>query len=97
MSKEVIIRLVIILVAFLNQALVTLGFDALPWSGDQVGLWVSTAFTIAAGAWGWNKNNSWSSNAITADKLLALLKDGVITAQEAERLIAEAKLHDSGK
>ncbi|MDR3289530.1 MAG: phage holin [Peptococcaceae bacterium] len=97
MSKQVIIRLVVILVAFLNQALVTLGFTALPWSGDEVGLWISTAFTIVVAAWGWWKNNNVTTAAVTSQKVLDLIKDGTVTIQEAERLIAEALLHDSGK
>jgi SPP1 family holin len=90
MKIEALIRLIVFLAAVANQALVTLGLDALPWSGDEIGAGASTLITVASGLWAWWKNNSVTKPAITADKVLALIRDGTVTADEIEDIVMPA-------
>jgi SPP1 family holin len=87
MKKSTIIRLAVLLAALLNQALITLGFDALPWSGDAIGEGVSTVITVITALVTYWKNNSHTPEAIASDKVLKLLKDGVIAAGEIEEVL----------
>jgi SPP1 family holin len=91
MKKETVIRLIVLAIALINQALVTLGYQALPWSGDQIGQAVSTLITIAAAMWAYWKNNSHTPAAVTADKVLELIRAGAITAQEIDELVKQRK------
>ena len=73
-SKETIIRTVILFVTLINSALTMLGKNPLPFAEDELYTWLSTAATAAATVWAWWKNNSFTSAAIEADDYLAKLK-----------------------
>jgi SPP1 family holin len=94
MKKSTIIRLAALVAALLNQALVTLGFDALPWSGDAIGEGVSTILTVCTAGWAYWRNNSHTPEAVTSDKVMKLLKDGAITAVEIDGVLKGLSQND---
>ena len=69
-KKETIIRTIILAIALINQVLTTIGKNPLPFSDDMVYEAVTVVFTVGASAWAWWKNNSFTKNAIAADKVL---------------------------
>ena len=83
-SKETIIRTIVLAVALANQLLTACGANPLPFSDDLIYEAVTVAVTIGASAWAWWKNNSFTENAIEADAYLAALKTGVLDEAEGE-------------
>lgn len=73
-KTETIIRTVVLAVALINQILTIFGVNILPITDDQIATVISTAATIGASVWAWWKNNSFTKNAIEADKILDNLK-----------------------
>lgn len=74
-SKETIIRTIILLAALVNQVLTAMGKNPLPFSDEMIYEAVTLAATIGASAWSWWKNNSFTSAAIVADKYMHSLKE----------------------
>lgn len=73
-KNDTIIRLVVLTIALINQALTSAGKNPLPFADEVLYEWLSIALTIGASivaAW---KNNSVTPEAIQADELLAKLK-----------------------
>ena len=62
--------------ALINQALTLSGKNPLPFEDDEIVNVLSYAFTAAASLWAWWKNNSFTQNAIKADKVLDALNSG---------------------
>lgn len=81
-SKETIARTIILAVALINQILVVLGINPLPFAEEELYNIISTIATVAAALWTWWKNNSFSPEAIQADKYLNELKTGDIQYTE---------------
>lgn len=81
-SKETIARTIILAVALINQILVVLGINPLPFAEEELYNIISTIATAAAALWTWWKNNSFSPEAIQADKYLNELKAGDIQYTE---------------
>ena len=75
-KKETIIRTIVLIVALINQALTLSGKNPLPFEDDEIVNVLSYAFTAAASLWAWWKNNSFTQNAIKADKVLDALNSG---------------------
>lgn len=75
-KKTTIIRTVVLIVALINQALTLAGKNPLPFENDEITNVLSYAFTTAASLWAWWKNNSFTKNAIEADKVLENLNSG---------------------
>lgn len=71
---ETIIRTIVLIIALLNQCLAIFGKEAFPIAEDQVYQVVTVIATIASAVWAWWKNNSFTKNAIEADKVLENLK-----------------------
>ena len=69
-SKETIIRTVVLALALINQILTSCGKSPLPFESDTVTELVSNILTIAASVWAWWKNNSFTENAIKSDNYL---------------------------
>jgi len=63
-------RTIILLVALLNQILAMSGKQAVSIADNDIYQTVSLLFTIGASAAAWWKNNSFTQNAINADKFL---------------------------
>ena len=73
-KKETIIRTVILAIALINQLLTAFGVSVIPVEDEQITELLSLVFTIGASVWAWWKNNSFTKNAIEADKVLDELK-----------------------
>lgn len=74
-TKRTIASTIINLIALINAIMVMLGKPILPISDDQVGVIVSVILTICAWAYGFWKNNSFTSEAIKADEYFDLLRN----------------------
>ena len=81
-STATIARTIILAVALINQILVVLGINPLPFAEDEIYNIISTIATTAAALWTWWKNNSFTPEAIQADKYLGELKTGDIQYTE---------------
>lgn len=75
-SKETIIRTIILVVSLINMALTYFGKNPLPFAEEEIYGFFSMLFTAAASIWAWWENNSFSKNAIKADEFLKKLKNG---------------------
>ncbi len=73
-KKETIIRTVVLALALINQVLTVFGYHVIPIDDAQIAELISLIFTIGASAWAWWKNNSFTKNAIAADKVLDELR-----------------------
>lgn len=69
-KTETIVRTVILIVALINQGLTVTGKSLLPITDGQITEIITLAITIGASLWAWWKNNSFTHNAIEADKIL---------------------------
>ena len=67
-------RTVILIVALINQILTVSGHSVIPIEDEIINDFVSLAFTIAAAMAAWWKNNSFTREAIKADKYLEELR-----------------------
>lgn len=67
---ETIVRLIVLLIALINQLLVAVGKSPLPFENETVNEFVSALVTVLAAAWAWWKNNSFTKEAIEADEIM---------------------------
>ena len=67
-------RTVILIVALINQVLTVSGHSVIPIEDEVINDFISLAFTIAAAMAAWWKNNSFTKEAIKADKYLEELR-----------------------
>lgn len=75
-KKETIIRTVVLILALVNQILTSMGYSVIPIEDELITELLSLLFTIGASLWAWWKNNSFTKNAIEADKVLEELNGG---------------------
>lgn len=73
-TKETVIRTIILALALINNVLTMLGKNPIPYSETAIYEIVSTIFTVAASIWAWWKNNSFTKSAIKADEMMKELK-----------------------
>ena len=71
---ETIIRAIVLFVTLVNTILTMSGKNPLPFAEEELYAWLSAVATVAATLWAWWKNNSFTPEAIQADKYLAELK-----------------------
>lgn len=69
-----IARTIVLILALANQVLAMCGKQVLNIADDDIYQTVSLLFTIGASAAAWWKNNSFSYEAIKADKIMSELK-----------------------
>ena len=74
-SKETIIRTVILVVTLINTLLTALGLNPLPFSENEIYQVISSVCTVAAAIWAWWKNNSFTKAAIKADEIMKQIKE----------------------
>ena len=73
-SRRTIISTVINLLALVNAIMVMIGRPVLTVSDDQISVVVNVAITVVVWAYGFWKNNSFTTAAIKADEFLDLLR-----------------------
>lgn len=73
-TPETIARTIIFFIALVNTVLTMIGKNPLPFADDDIYIAVSVIVTLAASAWAWWKNNSFTSDAIEADEYLQELR-----------------------
>ena len=73
-KTDTIVRTVVLVLALINQILTSTGHSVIPVTDDQITELLTLVFTIGASLWAWWKNNSFTKNAIEADKVLEDLK-----------------------
>lgn len=73
-NNKTIIRTIVLIIALVNQILVSSGKNPLPWSDDQIYESISILLTVSTSLWSWWKNNSFTQNAIKCDEMLKELK-----------------------
>lgn len=72
--KQAIVRLIVLIIALVNQGLILAGWNPLPFSEEQIYEAVSTVATVVIALWAWWKNNSITKEAQEADEVLGELK-----------------------
>ena len=70
MNKGTWIRTAVLVVALINQGLVMAGWDTLPWTDEDIQLFITGAFTVVASGVAWWENNSVTKKAIHNEKFL---------------------------
>lgn len=75
MKKQAIIRLVVLVILLLNQTLLTLGFNPLPFSEEQVFEAVSAVSAAIMAIVVWWKNSNITKEAQSAQRYLNELKN----------------------
>lgn len=73
--QQAIIRLIVLAILLINQALITMGWNPLPWSEDEIYEAVSSIATVIMALYAWWKNNSVTKEAQKADEYLKELKE----------------------
>lgn len=74
LSISTIARTGVLIFALLNQILTISGHNPLPWSDEQAYEGFTLLLTTVAALWSWWKNNSFTAEAIEADKIMKELK-----------------------
>ncbi len=75
-NKDTMVRTVFLVISLLNQLLTVMGKNPLPFSDQSVYQGISAVITAAASLWAWWKNNSFTREALAADRYLDLLRQG---------------------
>lgn len=73
-TKETIIRTIVLVVALINQILTMTGHSMLPFTDAFIAEFVSTIITVVVALINWWKNNSFTKEAVAADKIMKALK-----------------------
>jgi len=73
-SRKTLARTALLLLALLNQLLNLFGLRPLPIESEELNTFLSTSFTLFAALWSWWKNNSFTPEAVSADRYLKRLK-----------------------
>lgn len=74
-SVDTICRTVLLIVALINVGLEMTGHSIIPIDDEQITQIISLVFTVVASLTAWWKNNSFTKNAIKADKYKAELDE----------------------
>lgn len=74
-SKNTIVRTILVLLVIINFVLERMGVDIIPADESTILMFVETIIEIAILVVGFWKNNSFSPNAIKADKFLKELRE----------------------
>lgn len=79
-KTDTIARTIVLFIALANQVLAIAGKEVFPVTEDQIYQIVTLVATVGASVWAWWKNNSFTPNAIEADKVLTELKSGKVVS-----------------
>lgn len=69
-----IIRLIVMVVSMVNMLMTVNGKNPLPWSEDEMYIGLSQLAAVLATVWTWWKNNSFTEEAIEADRYMEELR-----------------------
>lgn len=86
-SKDTIVRTVVLVITLANTLLTAFGKNPLPFSETEIYQAISSVLTVAATIWAWWKNNSFTKAAIKADEYMHELKE----AAKQEKVDAKAE------
>lgn len=75
-KQSAIVRLIVLVILMLNQALVTLGYNPLPFSDDQIYEAVSIIAVVVIAIWTWWKNNNITDVALAGQSEIERIKGG---------------------
>ena len=87
MTNDVFIRIIVLIIALVNQTLTATGKNPLPFSDDTVYEAATLIVTIVASLWAGWKNNSITKSAQLCDKVMRCLKSGQISKEAVEELL----------
>lgn len=73
--KQAIVRLAVLFVLFVNQALVMFGWNPLPFSEEEIYAGLSALATAIQAVYVWYRNNNVTKEAEEAQKVLDELKE----------------------
>lgn len=73
-NKETAIRIIVLVIALINQALVAFGISPVPFTSAEIEAGVSTVFSVAATLWATWKNNDVTPEAHRATEHMKALK-----------------------
>ena len=74
-SPDTIARTIILVIALVNTVLTMSGKNPLPFADDDIYTAVSIIATLAASAWAWWKNNSFTYAAFKGDEVKDAIKE----------------------
>ena len=74
-KQSAIVRLVALVILMLNQALVTLEYNPLPFSDEQIYEAVSIVAVVIVTIWTWWKNNNVTEEALSGQAEVERLKE----------------------
>lgn len=74
-SKSTIVRTILVVMVIVNFVLERMGIDIIPVSESDILMFVETVIEVAVIIVGFWKNNSYTENAIKADKFLKELRE----------------------
>ena len=87
MDTQLIVRLIVSVIAVINSICSMAGFPLLNLGEEQVSDVVSAVLLVAAWAWGFWKNNSFTIAAKEGQKVTDAIKSGSIDASKVEELV----------
>lgn len=70
-----IVRLVVLAILIINQTLITIGYEPLPFSDEQIYEAISIAALVVGSLWIWWKNNNVTDVAIAGQAEIERLKE----------------------
>lgn len=85
-SRETIIRSLMLLIGVINTVCVLLGWNPLDIDESAIYDSVSAVYMVAVTAWAWWKNNSFTHAAISADSVKETMKNGISLVEAVEAL-----------
>ncbi len=94
MAISTIVRVACLLLALVNQGLVSMGLSPIPVENEELEMIISTVITAIFAIWAMWKNNSFTAAAKASDRCLEALRDGTITAEELDELIAATRAQE---
>ena len=74
-KSNAIVRLVVLVILIINQTLITLGYEPLPFSDEQIYEAVSIVALVAGTIWIWWKNNNLTDEALSGQAEIERLKE----------------------
>lgn len=91
MDANLIIRILVLVAVLINQVLVAMGKNPLPFADETIYEIASVVVTVAVTVYNAWKNNNVTNFAKIAQKVLDALKKGQITIEAVETLLNESE------